>query len=359
MQWILAIEEANNAEKGEAYFTDYEICSEVRIPGPLNYRNGALMCGLFQEADSRGLYTYIIRVKHILKEYKFNKNKYSKEGYYFKDGLIGELMAIFSVYFQARFFLKATVRGELTSKSISTRYENTFRYVRTQPYRNYEMFTTDEKRNWAHEDGLKAFLDSIRAIDQSYHQGLMQSFFWYSEAVKEIGVDSQLFFIKMVSSVEALLRFLPKPTDQLEKKILELTKDSKFNDDELREIRNWLKNRKVGQRFIIFFQQYSIGFCKDGKRRAEHCYIRKKDVNDYIRRIYNARSAYLHNGTPMYLSEDMVMESAQSWDLDGNGDMMADRKKFDSKKKLPRKRWFERIVNYSLRRFIKEISNNP
>lgn len=357
MQWILAIEEVKQAKKKDAYFTDYEICSEVRIPGVLNYGNGALMCSLFQEADSNGLYTYIVRVKHVFKEYKFDESKYSKEGYYFKDGLIGELLAIFSIYFQARFFLKATISGELTPKSVRMRHENKFRYVRTHPCRNYEMFTTDKERNWAHKDGLKIFLDHIKGIAQSYHQGLMRAFFWYLEAVKEIGVDSQLYFIKMVSAIEALLQFLPKNTDKFEHKLLKVVKGNSFDTDEIQEVCNWLINRKIGHRFATFFKTYSIGFVKGGKRKAKHCYIPKKDADDYIRRIYNSRSAYLHTGKPMYLSEDMVMDSARKWDLDGSSGMMADRKKFDDKEKLPRMRWFERISNYSMKKFLGSIQN--
>lgn len=358
MQWILAIEEAKKAKKKDTYFTDYEICSEVRIPGVLNYQNGALMCSLFQDADSNGLYTYIVRVKHIFKEYKFDESKYSKEGYYFKDGLIGELMAIFSVYYQARFFLKATVSGELTPKSVRMRNEKKFRYVRTHPSSNYEMFTTDKKRNWANESGLGAFIDKISIIDQSYHQALIRAFFWYLEAVKEIGVDSQLFFIKMVSSIEALLQFLPKSSDEFENKLIKVVKngDNSFVSEEIQEVHNWLNNRKIGHRFVTFFKTYSTGFVKGGRRKANHCYIIKKDVSEYIRRIYNARSAYLHIGKPMYLSQDMVMDSARKYDLDCSSRMMADRKKFDDKEKLPRMRWFERIANYSIKNFIDSLS---
>jgi len=354
MQWILAMEDAEKAKDEKAYFTDYEICTEVRIPGVLDYGNGSLMCALFQEENKNGLYTYTIKLKHVYKEYKFGESKHSKEGYYFKDGLIGELMAIFSVYFQSRFYLKATVSGELTSKSVRTRYENDFRYVRPNPYRNFEMFTTDQKRNWAQPDGLMGFLDRIRGIDQQYHQNLMRAFFWYAEAVKEIGLDTQLFFIKMVSAAEALLKFLPKSNDSIEKKLGKLIEAKKFDAAEIQEVQNWLENRKIRQRFGLFFEKYSVGFCKGGKRKAKHCYIKKEEINDYVRRIYDARSAYLHSGKPMYLSQDMSMKDAKFWDLDASMGMMADRKKFDHKEKLPRTRWFERIVNYSLRKFIEQ-----
>ncbi|MEK7524009.1 MAG: hypothetical protein AAB588_03170 [Patescibacteria group bacterium] len=358
MGWILAMEEVEKVEDKDTYFIDHEICSEVRIPGVLDYGNGSLMCALFQEEDKNGLFTYAIRLKHVYKEYKFDESKYSKNGYYFKDGLIGELMAIFSVYFQARFYLKATVSGELTSKSVRSRYENDFRYVRPNPYRNFEMFTAYQKRNWANEDGLKAFLDRMRSIDQEYHQNLTHAFFWYAEAIKEIGLDSQMFFIKMVSAVEALLKLLPKSADALDKKLTKLYKEKKFEPTEVQEINNWLENRKIRHRFILFFEKYAIGFCKGGKRKPAHGYIQKEDVNDYAGKIYDARSAYLHSGKPMYLSQDMAMENAKCWDLDGSSGMMADRKKFDDKEKLPRTRWFERIVNHCLKKICATLAAN-
>jgi len=354
MQWILIVEECKKFKNKKAYFTEYEICSEVRIPGVLDYENGALLCSLLQEKNQKGLYTYTVRVKHIEKEYKFDENSYSKEGYYFKNGLIGELMTLFSVYFQARFYLKATVIGELTSKSIRLRYENEFQYKIPHPFLNLEMFS-DQKRNWAYPDGLKAFLDTIRKLDQKYHQNLIRAFYWYAEAIKEIGIDHQLFFIKMVSAVESLLKFVKISPDSLDKKLRKMINNGEFNNDESSAIERWLENRKIRQRFTGFLQQYSNNFFKGGKRKAKHCYIYRNQLDKYAKRIYDARSAYLHNGNPMYLSLDMRSEYAKYWDLDPSLGTMIDRKKFATNEKLPRIRWFERIVNHCLKSFIKQL----
>jgi len=172
MQWILLFEENSQNKNEEVYFTDYEICSEVRIPGVLEYRDGSMLCGLLSESDKDGLYSYTIRVKHIQKEYVFDKEKYTKEGYYFQDGLIGELIAIFSVYFQARFFLKSTISGQLTPTSLQMKYSEPFRYIRPKKSVNHEMFT-NQNRNWAYEDGLKVFLDRLQKIDQKYKNGFL------------------------------------------------------------------------------------------------------------------------------------------------------------------------------------------
>lgn len=355
MQWILFIEECKKAKTKKAYFTEYEICSEVRIPGVLDYGDGALLCSLLQEKNRKGLYTYTVRVKHIEKEYKFDENSYSKEGYYFENGLIGELMALFSVYFQTRFYLKATVTGELTSKSMRLRSENEFQYKIPYPFLNFEMFS-DQKRNWAYQDGLRVFLDTIRRLDQKYHQNLIRAFYWYSEAIKEIGIDHQLFFIKMVSAVESLLKFVKISPDSLDKKLRKMISNGKFDNDESSAIERWLENRQIRQRFTRFLLQYSNNFLKGVKRKARHCHIYKNQLDKYAKRIYDARSAYLHNGSPMYLSQDMCGKHARYWDLDPSLGMMTDRKMFAANEKLPRTRWFERIVNYCVKNFVKDLT---
>jgi len=352
MQWVVILEECKKTKNKRAHFTEYEICSEVRIPGVLDYGNGVLLCVLVQEKNQKGLYTYAVRVKHIEKEYKFDENSYSKEGYYFENGLIGELMALFSVYFQARFYLKATITRRFTYKRIGRRSENEFQYKTPRPFLNFEMFS-DQKRNWAHSNGLKAFLDAISKLDQKYHQNLIRAFYWYAEAVKEIGIDRQLFFIKMVSSIESLLKFVRISPDSLGKKLRSLMENKQFSDDEIDKIERWLENRKIRQRFASFLQQWSNNFFKGGKRKAKHCHIYKNQLDKYAKRIYDARSAYLHNGNPMYVSDDMGGEHAKYWDLDPSLGMMNDRKKFMANEKLSRPRWFERIVNHCFKNFIK------
>jgi len=191
MSWILLMEECSKSKSQKFCYTEYEICSEVRIPGVLEYNDGAILCGLLEEKNEKGLYTYTLRVKHIEKEYKFDKSKYSKEGYFFKEGLVGELLALFSVFFQSRFYLKTRSYGTLSANSLEFRIRNEFNYRKPNKYINYEMFTA-QNRNWAHKtNGLKSFLNTIKSIEQQYHQNLIHSFFWYSEAIKEIGVNDE------------------------------------------------------------------------------------------------------------------------------------------------------------------------
>ncbi|MDP2676209.1 MAG: HEPN domain-containing protein [bacterium] len=355
MQWILKLEEPEQAEGNPVYFTEYEICSEVRITGVFTYGNGMFECSLYQEADDNNLYTYILKIKHVEKVFEYDESNYSTDGYYFREGLVGEIIALFSFHFQARFYLKATITGAMTPYSIRMRMEHKFLYKNIKDdltCLNLEMFSS-QNRNWCKDNNLTNFLDSIRAVDQQYHQSLIRAIHWYSVAIKEMGVDHELFFIKMVSSIEALLDISKMEPDDIEKKMVGL-KDS-FTPDEWIQVERWLQNRKIRKRFAYFLEKHSDGFSGEVPERASHCFIAKDKVVTYAKRIYDARSAYLHTGKPMFLSMDMRGDDSKKWDLDPSMGMSIDRKKISEKEKLPRTRWFERIVNYSIHSFIMDI----
>lgn len=356
MQWILKLEELEQIKEGNpVYYTEYEICSEVRIPGVLTYGNGMMQCSLYQEADDNGLYTYVLKIKHIEKAFDYDEDNYTKDGYYFKEGLVGEIIALFSFHFQVRFYIKATITGEMTTVSVRSRQENKFLYRKINDdltCLNLEMFSNQE-RNWVNS-GLAEFLDLVKILDQSYHQNLIQSLHWYSGGAKEIGVDHELFFIKLVSSVEALLDTTGAEQDGLADKLNALNTKNTFEPEEWNQIKRWLENRKIRKRFVGFLERYSTDFSGEVPKEAGHCYIPQDEISKYTKRIYDARSSYLHAGKPMFLSMDMRGDDMKKWDLDASMGMSADRKKISEKEKLPRVRWFERIVNYSIKNFIQE-----
>lgn len=164
----------------------------------------------------------------------------------------------------------------------------------------------------------------------------------------------------MVSCVESLLSFIELHNDKLGVKIEEIILlNEKFSNQEKEEVKNWLKNRKIKKKFIEFIKIYSSGFFRGGNRKAKHCYIKKKDLINYLGRIYDARSYYIHEGKPMYISSDLRMQVGEKcylWDISPDLGIYADKRKILGGEKLPRVRWFERIVNYSLKNFIKKIA---
>lgn len=153
----------------------------------------------------------------------------------------------------------------------------------------------------------------------------------------------------MVSCIESLLEPLQDENDKIEDKFNSLFKENYFSKDEMIDVKGWLKNRKISKRFIYFIEKYSVDF--DWKEKEpKHCFIKKQELKEYLTRIYKARSAYLHKGTPMYISDDMDTD----WDISPAGDVMVDQRKILEKEKLPRMRWFEEITRHCLLNFIQD-----
>lgn len=101
MGWIRNLEKLSKKETN-SYFVEYEIATECHIAGVLDYSNGIILCGgLTIEKDENGLYHYLLKVKYAGVEEPYYNNKANKKGYYFKDGILGELLSIFSLYFQS------------------------------------------------------------------------------------------------------------------------------------------------------------------------------------------------------------------------------------------------------------------
>ena len=357
MLWIIQFEENKKNSNAQASYYDYEISSEIKICGFLNYDNGCMCCRLLDfNKNIDGLYGYTIRIKQVntyAEEKQFDLSQYSKNGYFHSGGIIGELISIFSVFFSARFFLisSTSIFGEFSFDKLPSRiFYSLKKYLKPNIDSNLEMFS-EQDRNWIEGNKLPLFLDKIKQIDGKYHQSLINSFYWYSEAIREIGHNNELFYIKMVSCIEALLGN-EKYSDRLDEKMRSVLENADFTKKETDQIESWLDHRNIKKRFCKFLIKYSKGFPIESKNNKNH--IQSDEYESFFKRIYDARSGYLHEGMPMFISVDYKGEKQSKFDIDGSLGEFADRKFFDPKKQLPRPRWFERIVNYCLKKYIDE-----
>jgi len=78
----------------------------------------------------------------------------------------------------------------------------------------FAMICDLEKAN-----GFKEFLDTVRTLDQKVHQDFILACHHYARAVKEVGFDAEMLFIRLVSSIETLSTNMPldHKDDKLEK----------------------------------------------------------------------------------------------------------------------------------------------
>lgn len=349
MCWIRNMEELSNQDSN-SYYTEYEFASGCSIRGLLNYNNGMILCAsLTQVKDQNGLYHYLLKVKTPYRIATAN-GEANRRGYFFRDGLSGELLSIFSLYFRCRFYLLANFWGELTEKGLKIKTEKEFTYKSCSPKIHLPIFSS-ESLNFSI---LGRPLDSIKSLDVKYHQQFILACYHYSRALKEVGVNTEMVFIRLVSAIEALSQSfeIGKKKDLFYGKSFDdIIKVKKLSQNEKEELSKIFETRKAKARFIGFIEKYSKGYCKGGNYKVKHCKITKNQLPEILSSIYNARSDYLHKGEPMYLS--LPFPRGKKWDTDPSLGMYIDNRYYSESQKLPYPDFFEGLVRHCLLNFLK------
>jgi len=355
MEWIRNFEKLKR-NRNNNYYTEYEIGSECRISGVLNFMTKSVLCGLLTTQPQNGLYSYLLKIKYAGIE-SYDK-KANKKGYFFKDSIIGEFLCLFSLYFRCRFYLISTTDGELTDTNLKVKWNHNFVRRQCDHHIHPQIFLNRGKKFSDIE--LTEFLHSVKFLDAKYHQQFILACYHYAKALKEVGLDSEMVFIRLVSAIEALSRFIElKPKDDpLKEKDFEslIRKDIKLSKEERDGLKKIFKNRNSKKKFIKFIKKYSKGsFSSRSYKGLNLLKIKKSDLPKVLGAIYDARSAYLHNGEPMYLSRPM--SGYEKYDTDPSFGMIIDKRTISGKKKLPYTYFFENIVRKCLLNFLKDNQN--
>ncbi|MGP8252935.1 MAG: hypothetical protein ACLQHF_12945 [Terracidiphilus sp.] len=323
MGWIRNLETL--ARESEQFTVEYELGSECRIPGLLDYSDGRIICALMSTEESGGglrLYNLIL---HVPRD-RHGHNLKAGKGYYFKDGRLGEMVALMSLFFRCRFYLISS-RHPPGDPRMGMTLKREYRFVRVKcnPAIHPPLFANPDK-NLAVD--FKEFLDTVRTLDPRLHQDFILACHHYARAVREVGIDSEMVFIRLVSAIEALSRHvtLDRKDDSLdEQKIARLITNSDLSPEQQKELKTTFDVRKSGKKFIRFIEQHSSGYFKGGNFKAKHLKIKRADLGKMLRIIYDARSRYLHAGVPMFLSTPV--KGGEKWDTDpirGCGLIVAD-----------------------------------
>ncbi len=350
MRWIRMLEDLETSQH-DKYTQEYEILSECRIAGLLKYMDGKILCGGYTLGKSKdGLYSYLLKITHPgFRDY--NKNA-SKTGYHFRDGVVGELIVLFSIFFRCRFYLSATMSGELNSNGLRIKTPQEFTRIQCEPAIHPPIFS-QYLRNFA--TGLEEFLNKVKKLPPQYHQQFILAVCHYLRALREVGIDTEMVFIRLVSAIEALSQTfeLNKKDDPLQgKNIEDIARTLNYDKTEKEALRSIFDTRKATKKFVRFIENYSKGYIKGGNYKSRHTKIRKHDLAKVLNAIYSARSTYLHDGEPMYLSRPL--NSGWKWDTDPSIGMIIDNRRFSVSQKLPYSDWFEGLVRHCLLNFLED-----
>lgn len=347
MRFIRLIE---SVEKRE-YCAEYEVASEVRIHGQLTYSDGdVVMRFITMEPNRDGLLKYTLSI-FAPAEYRLPRYQASRDGYHFRGGGADEILSLTSLYLRCRFFPVAYVFRGITGPAM-TKTEHDFSYVR--PQRNADKFLFDEEdRNFVN---LGEFLDKVRSLPQNLHHGFANAVRLYALAVREIGSNDELAYIHLVSAIEILSKDYALPTDHdpllpTIDQIRELL--SGAGTEAKNELGNLFGQRKSTMKFISFIQKYSGDTISERPAAdALENKIYKDNLPNALKRIYRARSKFLHEGSSMYMS--MPGMTVGNCDYDSSLGGTFDNRELDPEEKLPNTSFFEGLVRTGLMNYLEE-----
>lgn len=376
MNWIEHLERTSINLNDTENTLVYEFLSECFIPGQLNYENEKIQCrGLFPHmrpyGGKHGMNHYTIHISREFHEpnpqdsWKWIQeahNNATSKGYYFSSGMCGELLSLFSLFFQCRLYLYSEY--QISKNIINSRLEHNFLYHKCDPIIHPKVFNTSE-RNFVY---IEPFLNKVRTLPSDKHQRFILACNQYARALKSIGIDSEMVYIRLVSAVEALSKnhklSLSSENNSspklLGKNFEDLFESAKLESDQKEELRKILDvnkeniiclgSQKAQEKFIAFVKQFSETF--PFKKGSEHIYVLQENLGKVLKDIYHSRSLYLHQGEAIFISRPLNFEN--DWDYDSSAGGIYGNREVTGK--LPHPYWFEDIVRHCLMTYLEENS---
>ena len=349
MYWMRMIDSAKSDRN--AVVLEAEFASEVVIPGLLNYRNGSIVSRFTTvRPDTAGMYKYALRLRIPSSQPEAPWAEGTRKGYVFESGPIGELIALFSLSLQARLYHVATSSMQFAD---GVRLKAEFGAIRghTGPQVDPLVFSETD-RNFT--DALPPLLDDLCAIPAKYHQRVVTAADHYGRALRYIGIDHEMVFVRLVSAVEAAAREQPIPGDIFDGITAEqLFRRDGLNEEQSEELSKIFETRKTKVRFVEFLARYSQGFFDREDREPPHTQVTPENLRQVATAIYAARSGYLHNGDPMFISPGVP--HFPTWHMDAMHGVRRGDRKFVVAQKLPYVVFAHRLVRYCLLAYIRSL----
>jgi hypothetical protein len=359
---------------------DYEIASECCIAGVLDYDTGNIKIKfsfLTIMPDTNGLYRYLIKI----------------EGYGELDD-IDKLLALLAVYFGCRFFKLSRF-----PYTFNIKYLYPFAYHRCHKKNLPTIFDTDGtefQRSRVFDSRLKEWLDKFanHTISAKKKQKFITGCKLYLSALQNVGLNINHHnydgygdhgriqtYLMLVSAIEAVLENYENNMKLLSccfkdmRKLLEdaysLSADSKT--EQLKKFDSITSEYKentsgIAEGFKDFITEYSSGYAylkHNIDVKAPPVYISQDKLEKVLSKIYDARSKYLHSGTPMILSLIMYNDSTgDDWHIHpsypASGIKLPKKttvkndppETISEKIRLPYEWWFEGIVRHCLIEYL-------
>jgi hypothetical protein len=284
MYFIRNIKALEENESFKTHVTEYEVTSDADIVGELIYGPYLFTIwerGFKNEGEERKL---CLRIREVDFQYW---DSAKSAGFYHGGGISDEIVALASLFLRRRFKLGPVVRED----------DEPIIYGKVKDLIDKPLIT------WQSNLGeLSKWLESVENLDSNYHQRFILAVKLYHRALLMIEEHPDMAYLNLISAIEVLC----KEVDIGEVKLADL------ENEKLAELINCIENEKlrktieqtilkreqfIGRRFVAFILDYSE---KDfwTTERPEYGAIKRDDLPEILKRIYDQRSNTLHNEDP-------------------------------------------------------------
>lgn len=353
MRWVRMLDAISAAPTAPTELIEAEFASEVRLTGEVELADGALfMRPLTFTADDRGFYKYVLRQLQPPRAEPEVQEEAEPEqvdppiegtpkGYLFPGGPIGEILALVSLQLQTRVFLTAVTNRVVEGGGVPlSKYEFRGPLHRVDPRADAFVFD-GSARPFA--DAVK-LLSDVRRLPEKHHLEIAVAAGQYARALRTIGDDEEQVYIYLVSAVERLCQKQRVNDDPLQGLALEqIVRTESLKPDQIELLKQLIRYRLSTQRFVAFLQEHSDGFIEPGEPSVTQ--VTLENLPAVANTIYGARSKYLHEGVPMYISHRVLGEDTH---MDGSIGTTRDNRRYTEEQKLPRVDFFHRLVRHCI-----------
>ncbi len=367
MRWIRELERRKaltEISDFTRYFETHEFVSECEISGFLDYDGGLLSCwwtggnSYLPSLQTFALKLDLPTAEEIKRSTEGDPIFTAAEDGYHSRSIEDELISLLSVWLHTRFFLVQCTVGEVSRTSISRRHGDPFTYpaCKNNSQKKSNLFKGTSKKVKKNVASAKAMLDAVRRLSTNQHRQFYLACSHYADAVRLIGYENEIAYIRLVSAIEVLAYSEKLENDELPEKLKSIIKNNKdfFSGTENVELLSFLKQRKIGFKFVQFLIKNSEGYFEGHPTTPDNAWVTAATLGEYAKAIYKARSRFLHEGEPLLMPEEYNIKKTdeRGCDLGIGVPFLRDQRKFTPTEKIPTVLFFEELVRHCLLNYL-------
>ena len=204
---------------------------------------------------------------------------------------------------------------------------------------------------------LRCWFEHMERLSPRYHLKFMLAVRLYHRAVMEMEDNPDFAYLNLVSAIEALCgdtKIDEVPLCKLSATLGKLVDSIEPESLRLKVGEAILKREKhISRRFVQFILDHvEASFWQESTVPSQAYRIKREDLPEYVKRVYNQRSKLLHEGKPF--PPMVFMPNVDNSEIDNiSAGMGVGKKEWTPKEYIPYPSFFERLVNHVLRSYLK------